>query len=63
MLALIFLSHDWEDHRVGVGRPKWVLCVIYFLAFNIETLPLLSVQLSQHLLEMLSSVQTFGQRS
>lgn len=35
-----------------------LVCYLLF-SISIETLPLLSVQLSQHLLEMLSSVQTF----
>lgn len=36
MLALIFLSHDWEDHRVRVGRLQWVLYIIYILALILK---------------------------
>lgn len=36
MLALIFLSHDWEDHRVSVGHLKWVLYIIHFFVLILK---------------------------
>lgn len=36
VLALIFLSHDWEDHRVRVGPLKWASYIIYFFVLILK---------------------------
>lgn len=73
MLELIFLSHDREGHRVsevplwggGVHALQVALRLSYFFKkYKYRKIPpLLSVKLSQHLLEMLPSTPTFGQHS